>query len=136
LFLGIKISRGSDYTITLDQSHYVDILMKRFDVPRASYRAPLSSGTYGKLSHCLLIPSENIGDDVPYVYYKSAVGALFWLARATRLDIAHTVCQVARFVECHYMKHWHAVLRILAYLACTRGVSIRMSLPGKPNDDS
>ena len=129
LFLGIKISRGSDYTITLDQSHYVDILMKRFDVPRATYRAPLSSGTYGKLSHCL--PSENIGDDVPY---KSAVGALFWLARATRLDIAYAVCQVARFVECHSMKHWHAVLRILAYLACTRGVAIRMSLPGKPNE--
>ena len=64
------------------------------------------------------------------VPYKEAVGALFYLARSTRFDIAHACGQVARFMDRPCARHWRAVLRIYDYLARTKDVALVMKSRG------
>ena len=60
--------------------------------------------------------------DVPYV---SAVGALLYLAIATRPDIAHTVSVLCRFNHNPGMEHWKAVKHLMRYLKGT--VDLKLS---------
>lgn len=53
--------------------------------------------------------------------YREAVGALNYLAVATRPDLAHAVGQCARFSANPGPAHWRAVKRIMAYAKATKG---------------
>lgn len=54
--------------------------------------------------------------DIPYDH---AVGSLFYLAVATRPDIAKTVGVLARFTKNPGMQHWKAVKHLLRYIKGT-----------------
>ncbi|KAJ3008219.1 hypothetical protein NUW54_g3240 [Trametes sanguinea] len=54
--------------------------------------------------------------DVPY---GQAVGSLFYLAVATRPDIARTVGNLARFSKSPGMAHWKAVKHLFRYIKGT-----------------
>jgi hypothetical protein len=62
--------------------------------------------------------------DFPYV---SAVGALLYLATATRPDISHTVSVLCRFNNNPGMEHWKAVKHLLRYLKGTVDMKLTYS---------
>ena len=53
------------------------------------------------------------------VPYREAVGAIWYIARATRFDIFRATQEVARFVSNPGPVHWKAVERLLRYLSKT-----------------
>jgi hypothetical protein len=59
--------------------------------------------------------------DVPY---RSAIGALMYLAVATRPDIACAVGQCARYMQNPGKEHWQAVKRIFRYLAGSKTMGL------------
>ncbi|THH28130.1 hypothetical protein EUX98_g6049, partial [Antrodiella citrinella] len=66
--------------------------------------------------------------DIPYI---NAVGALMYLATATRPDIANTVSTLARFSSNPGMAHWNAVKHLMRYLQGT----LDMKLTYSPNSE-
>ena len=134
LFLGIRTIHMADGSIRLDQRNYVLTLLRRVGVPATlgvGPESPSSPGTARKLVP--FVPDPARPYDQESVPYKSVVGALFWLARGTRWDIAYSVSQVAKFLECHGPDHWKAVLHVLRYLGRTQDLALAMSTGGRPN---
>ena len=130
LFLGILVSYDDDGTVCIDQQHYILQVLKRLGLastPGAGPQSPMLTGTAAKLQ-----PDDSAaaGPDVPY---KEAVGALFWLARGTRPDVAYAVSQAARFLDKPTCNHWRAVLRVLGYLNRTQSLKLRMGPVGVAN---
>ena len=62
-----------------------------------------------------------LGPEVPYL---SAIGALLYLARCTRQDIAFSVNLLARFSSAPTRRHWNGVKHILRYLHGTTDLSL------------
>ena len=124
-FLGVGVSRGEDGSYLLSQEAYIDEVLERLGLSGcASAASPEAPGTRAKLEPVGQLSPAEVGfmRDVPY---KAAVGALFYLSRATRFDIVHAVGQVARFMAHPGPQHWTAVLRIYRYLKRTKGVPLR-----------
>ncbi|GAA5970209.1 hypothetical protein JCM3765_005371, partial [Sporobolomyces pararoseus] len=126
LFLGVKISRLEDGSITLDQAHYVDKLAERFDFD-------------GKSQRQFLTPFDRNTDisprreDEPKFEgpYRELLGAVVYLSTCTRPDISYTVSIASRFASDPAPRH-HAILkRLLRYLIKTRSLGLRFS-PGTP----
>lgn len=69
-------------------------------------------GTKAKLGPGQGEPSEAEKDVILCVPKREVVGALFYLARATRFDTSHAAGQVARFMEDPTLEHCEAVLCI------------------------
>ena len=120
-YLGIAV-RKVDGNIQLSQSSYIGELLERLGMEHcAGASSPAVPGSAGKLvkrsSEDPLTPVEEaLMASVPY---KTAVCSLFYIARATRPELAHSVGQVARFMENPAPEHWDAVQRIYRYLKRT-----------------
>ena len=69
-----------------------------------------------------LVPERNMEEASIYAQkfpYRSLVGALLYVARATRPDIANAVRELSKFLTCYNETHWKAALRVLEYLKRT-----------------
>ena len=64
---------------------------------------------------------EPLGPEVPYL---SAIGALMYLANATRSDIAFYVNLLARYSSSPTRRHWKEIKHILRYLRGTSEMSL------------
>jgi hypothetical protein len=131
LFLGIHVTYDFDGSISIDQQHYIKQVLTRLGMtatPGVGPKSPMAAGTKAKLGPG---GADLCDEDVPY---KTAVGALFWIARGSRFDIAYAVSQAARFMEAPTARHWHMVVRIFKYLARTIHRKIRMGPAGSVND--
>jgi hypothetical protein len=124
-FLGIEIEHNADSSIRLHQGPYLDDLFSRLHVDGTA-RSPEAAGSKRRLRPAQLPLSESDARLMSGFDYKGAVAALFYVARATRPDIAHSVSQVARFMDRPGPCHREAVLRIYRYLQRTRSVALRM----------
>ena len=62
---------------------------------------------------------------MPKFPYRELVGALMYVAKCTRPDIAHAVGEVSKFCERYGKSHWAAAKRILKYLKTTQDFSIK-----------
>src|SRR5882762_7275884 len=84
---------------------------------------------FGLCNTCLIQMSSILAmKDIPYV---SAVGALLYLATATRPDIAHTVSVLCRFNNNPGMQHWTAVKHLMHYLKGT--VDLKLTYAPSPS---
>jgi len=103
--LGMEIDQTQD-RIKLSQSGYIMNILKRFDIEQAN---PVST------------PAEPNGQ---------LVGALTYLAVATRPDIAYMTSYLGQFNHNHTEEHWSAAKRVLRYLRGTinLGLHFRHSL--------
>lgn len=63
-----------------------------------------------------LEPAKKCNAALPY---RSIIGSLLWIARATRLDIMYAVIYLARFSSCYDNTHFVAAKRIMRYLMST-----------------
>ena len=122
--LGFSIERDrSNRTIKLSQCQYVKDILNRFalgDVSTVS--TPLPPGH--QLSKQQAARTD---EDVAFmrtVPYSQLVGALMYLAIATRPDIAHSVGLLARFSSDPGVAHWKALKHLCRYLHGTKGAKL------------
>jgi hypothetical protein len=130
-FLGVVIDRQPTGEFRIHQAPYILDIIKRIGIPLASnVQSPEAPGTANTLraQDGPLSSSEALYMET--VPYKQAVAGLFYLARATRWDISHAVARVAKFMANPNRSHWHAVIRIYAFLKATSTLALRLGTPG------
>ncbi|KAE9052152.1 Retrovirus-related Pol polyprotein from transposon TNT 1-94 [Phytophthora rubi] len=118
-FLGIRINMDTTRGITtLDQTQFASEVLRRFGMDDCRPRkTPLDQGTIlYKRAH-----DEEEDQEDPY---RQAVGALLYLARVTRPDIAFAVNQVAAHASSPAKSHWTAVKNILRYIEGTKNMGL------------
>jgi hypothetical protein len=71
-------------------------------------------------------------EEMHTVPYLQAVGALMYLATATRPDIAYAVGVLARFSKNPGMAHWKAVKHLFCYLKGT--LDLKLTYSPDPNN--
>lgn len=100
-------------TKSLYQKGYVTEILERFGMTDCK---PVNSpmDVNAKLS----TPADNPSDEKK-LPYRELVGALMYLAIATRPDIAHAVSVLSQFNNCYEQRHWIAAKRVLRYLKGT-----------------
>jgi hypothetical protein len=117
--LGVKIERDRrNRTLHLSQRQYILDLLQRFDLTDINpVGTPLDPSIRLSTSMAPQTPEEIAEmEGVPYI---NAVGALNYLAIATRPDISYTVGVLARFTNNPGMQHWKAVKHLFRYLKGT-----------------
>nr|GEW66454.1 hypothetical protein [Tanacetum cinerariifolium] len=87
---------------------------------RVSRKIWLSDKSYVKK----ILQSEKERMKMSRVPYASAVGSLMFAMICTRLDIAHAVEVVSRYMAKHCREHWEAMKRILRYIKGTSDVAL------------
>ncbi|CAN0391894.1 unnamed protein product [Ascophyllum nodosum] len=118
-YMGCHITRDRKACeLKLDQHLYVESMVKRFDVKKAT-KIPAASGV-PTLSKADEPRNPEEKEEIRRFPYRGAVGALMWTATMTRPDIACAIRAVARFCENPGPAHKKAVMKILQYLLHTK----------------
>jgi hypothetical protein len=117
--LGVEITRERlQRTLHLLQRRYTQDLLERYGfVDSSPVLTPMDPSAPLTSAHAPLTPEdEAFMRTVPYV---SAVGALMYLAIATRPDIAFALGVLCRFMANPGPEHWKAVKHLFRYLRGT-----------------
>jgi hypothetical protein len=114
--LGVQIDRErSTRMLHLSQRQYTLNLLDRFGFADCSpVSTPLDPGSRLDMSQCPQTPEDN--EFMRDKLYVSAVGALMYLAIATRPDIAHAVGVLCHFMSKPGPAHWKAAKHLFCYL--------------------
>ena len=117
--LGMNINiNPSNNSISLSQTVYIDMLLKKFRLEHANLvTTPLDPNVkFDSIEN-----SESEFDDKKVLTgYAQLIGSLMYLAIGTRPDIAFAVNKLAQFSSNPKQEHWTAVKRIFRYLKGTR----------------
>ena len=118
VILNIKLIKGEN-GITLSQSHYVEMILSRFD-----YVDSKPSPT--PYDHIVILQkNKKIAKD--QLRYSRIIGSLMYLASATRPDISFAMRKLSRFMSNPGIDHWHALERVMHYLIGTMSYVIYYS---------
>ncbi|KAG8949046.1 hypothetical protein FRC04_009120 [Tulasnella sp. 424] len=122
--LGIKVEYDkSQRRLQLSQTQYIIDMLNRFGMTDCSgVTTPMDPGA--QLSKEQSPKSDEEKEYMTKVPYINAVGALMYLAVATRPDIAYTVAKLAQFNSCPGEAHWKAVKHLLRYLQETKDLKL------------
>jgi hypothetical protein len=117
--LGMRITKdGKNHTLTLSQGEYTENVLKRFRMQNAKpISTPLAS--HFKLTKEMCPKTQKEIEYMSRVPYSSAVGSLMYAMVCTRLDIAHAMGVVSRYMNNPGKEHWEALKWILRYLRGT-----------------
>ena len=117
--LGVEVKRNrSTRTLTLSQRQYILDLLERFDLSNCNaVTTPLDPSV--RLSSAQSPQTQEDIEAMRSVPYLQAVGALMYLAVATRPDISYAVGVLARFNKNPGPLHWKAVKHLFRYLKGT-----------------
>ena len=103
--------------LTLSQDDYIEVLqhvsMENVEV----VNTPLPS--HLKLTKEMCPKTQEEEDKMSKVPYASAIGSLMYAMVCTRLDIAHAVGVVSKYMSHPGIEHWNVVKWILRYLRGT-----------------
>ena len=117
--MGCHITRNRKAReLKFDHYLYVESMVKRFDVKRAT-KIPAASGVR-TLSKADGPRNPEEKGEMRKFPYREAVGALMWTATMTGPDIACAVHAGARFCENPVPAHNKGVMKILQYLLLTK----------------
>ncbi|CAH9095979.1 unnamed protein product [Cuscuta epithymum] len=117
--LGINIIRDrSRCTLTLNQTSYLDKVLKKFNM---NYALPVNVPL---ASHFALSKDQSPKtgpeiDRMKSVPYSNAIGSVMYLMVSTRPDIAYAVSCLSRYMANPGMPHWNALKWLLRYLKGT-----------------
>ncbi|CAI5989696.1 unnamed protein product [Closterium sp. NIES-64] len=120
-YLGLQITRdGAQRTITLTQSHMVQLVLQRFDF---TYSSPQATPLSTRHSLSALPSDESIEPSGPY---PELVGCLMYLMTCTRPDLAYPLSILACYVAPgrHRPEHMATAKRVLRYLCCMSGMGL------------
>ncbi|GAA5918472.1 hypothetical protein JCM5296_002729, partial [Sporobolomyces johnsonii] len=118
LFLGMRLKRADDGTITIDQRHYTTTILDKFHfLSLSTVTTPVDS-----TSNVPAPADESERVDRPY---RELLGALIYLSACTRPDISYAIGVASRFAACPAERHWKYLQRICRYLNGTRSLGLR-----------
>ncbi|KAK6162424.1 hypothetical protein DH2020_002265 [Rehmannia glutinosa] len=104
VILGIKISKTPD-GIILSQSHYVEKVLKKFNVfDNSPSKTPID------LSVNLI---ANKAEPVAQMEYSRIIGSLMYITNCTCPDLAYPVNMLSRFTSNPSHEHWKTLTRVL-----------------------
>jgi hypothetical protein len=119
-YCGLAVHRAEDGSYELSQSSYIREVLARFGMSSCKPAdSPERTGAKSKLRPLSEPLSAADAAFMKLVPYREAVGAVWYIARATRFDIFRATQEVARFVANPGPEHWAAVERLLRYLSKT-----------------
>jgi Reverse transcriptase (RNA-dependent DNA polymerase) len=115
-FLGVSIDRRKNGTIHLSQPHLIDQILTDLKMKDDKVKPKSTPAASSKLltRHSDSQPFDNSFN------YRSVIGKLNYLEKATRSDISYAVHQCARFVSDPKVEHGDAVRWLVRYLKGTR----------------
>ena len=115
-FLGLRILRDrKTRTISIDQQHYIEKIIERFDFERAHPKhTPMTS------SSKLVASPRTAPDPTLQKRYQSMVGSLMYAMLGSRPDICFTVNKLAQYGLNPDEEHLAAAQRVFQYLKATR----------------
>lgn len=112
--LGIEFTRDEDGRVYLNQSLYLEKVLKRFGMSECKpIQTPMDVNVKLQKPDCV---NENVMNQYPY---QSLIGALMYLSVTTRPDIAYSVNFLSQFNTNFNIEHWKAAKRVLRYLKGT-----------------
>jgi hypothetical protein len=117
--IGMIITRDKkNRKLTLSQGEYIEKVLERFRMQNEKLiSTPLAN--HFKLTKEICPKTNKEIEYMSRVPYSSTIGNLMYAMVCTRLDIAHAVGVVSRYMNNPGKEHWEEVKRILWYL---RGV--------------
>ena len=122
-FLGIEITKFKN-KISLTQKSYIHETIKKF-----------------RQENCKPEPTPTIGGDMSdgniaenNLPIREALGALMFIANATRPDISYIVNKLSRHVSTPTAQLWKGIQRVLKYLKGTEGFGLTYDC-GRPRDN-
>ena len=111
--LHMKITRDrKNKTITISQEAYIRSMIDKFKLTNAV------SADNPELVKSLNVESRLLNEE-EHSTYRSLVGALLYAAIITRIDIAHAVGDLSRYLASPTEHHLHAARHVLKYLKGT-----------------
>jgi hypothetical protein len=131
-YVGMKIEYSKDRrTVTLSQEAFIDNILETHGM------ANCNSSKVPAAEKPVQPPDEPMTEEEAEfmknktVAYLSIIGALMYLLRATRPDIAFSVGYLSRFVNNPRKVHWTALMKILRYLKGTKSWGLRYTKSSK-----
>jgi len=115
-FLGVNIDRREDGTIHLTQPHLVDQILQDLRLTDDDVKTKATPASSSKL----LSRHTNSPEFDGSFHYRSVIGKLNYLDKATRPDISYAVHQCARFAANPKKEHGDALRWLGRYLKGTR----------------
>jgi hypothetical protein len=126
-YLGIQIERTAT-TLKLFQTNYIESIIKRFNF---DYLKPSSIPMDYKTK---LVANPLKASPSEIKWFQQVIGALLYLALATRWDITFAVIKLTRFTSNPSLDHKNAVIKIFRYLIGTKDFGITYTT--NPNIDN
>lgn len=123
--LGLEINQTQDM-VSISQTGYIKTLLRRFGMEKCN---PVS--TPAEVGNTLITKESSDKILSTTRGYRELIGALLYLAVATRVDIAHTVARLAQFTNAPEKQHWIAAKRLLRYLQATSNLGLVFRKNGK-----
>lgn len=115
--LGIKITKTND-DIFLDQSHYVEKTLKKYNFLDCKHVAT----PFDASIHLSLVTNEK--EVINQKEYARMIGSLRYATDCTRHDIVYAVGVLSRFTSKPSRGHWLAMGRIIRYLSDTKNYGL------------
>ena len=107
-FLGLEFHWNANGSLSLNQAHYIDHLLKRFQMEDAH---PAKTPLDHSLPLLLARPEDQLAD---VMLYQELIGSLNHLAVFSRPDIANSVSQLSAFRQNPTEMHMKAARRVYA----------------------
>ncbi|KAJ0391462.1 hypothetical protein P43SY_008220 [Pythium insidiosum] len=107
--------------LMLKQTHYITKMINRFGQGDANaVRNPMVVGQD-------LTPNASHGLFNSKTKYRELIGAMLYVANATRPDISIALSELSQYLECPREMHWRAAIRVLRYLKGTSSFGLKFS---------
>ena len=134
LFLGIKIHRFKDNSLALSQRHYLEAVLKEFNMQDCKpSKTPISKGSVQALTTAT--PGQYPPLDAEqHSLYRTIVGKLMYAMVATRPDLAYSLSFLGQFAAAPNAMHLSMAIRVLAYVKHTLDHALHYNKPPKDSE--
>jgi hypothetical protein len=129
--LNMEVIQSADRsTILLSQRAYLERVLNQYNM--SDCKPELTPMTQIDLTDTKLEPGKPLSP-AQHELYRKIIGSTLYVANVTRIDIAHTVGMLARFVSAPTTTHLTAAKRLLRYLRGTMDYCLKFEGTGLPD---